>query len=437
MKNFLKTLLPPEKKDKWLYFLIGVALFPIMYLLFDRTISYIMLNFFGLIICCILFIFDLVKIIRNHQKPTFYKNPAILFLCFLVAWQFLSSFFAYNKEATWFGYYEGLISEESIWQYCFYFSVTIAAIKLKRENMTYLMSIFVIVACIMIFIQFGVNNYNYGFVNRNHTGYYLCMTGSLAAGLFLFSKNKYQTVFAMFATILHFVSLLLNGSFGPVLGFIVFFVVGLIYVLIHRRDIGVRFGALLLVFVSVVAVIDYVPQIKQYKTEESTTISKVYGMGMTILNKVGIVSNDSYESTDIAPGSDGYNRLTMWKRAIDNMIEMPLFGTGVGSWRSYNPDMPNPKPHNDFLQYGSSSGVPALIFYLALIGYLFVDFKRKHKQVSDNNFIVMCAIFVYLVQSIFGNVMVMTAPVFYILLGIAISEQDGMVIFDKKTKKAS
>lgn len=234
---------------------------------------------------------------------------------------------------------------------------------------------------------------------------------------------------------MHFISLLLNGSFGPILGFIVFFVVGLIYVLIHRHELRVRFGALLLVFVSVVAVIDYVPQMKDYKTEEATVVSSLYGMGMTILNKVGIVSDETFSSADIAPGSDGYGRLKMWKRAVDNMIELPLFGTGVGSWRSYNPDMPNPKPHNDFLQYGSSSGIPALIFYLALIGYIFVDFRRKHKQVSDNNFIVMCAIFVYLVQSIFGNVMVMTAPVFYILLGIAINEQDGMVIFDKQVNK--
>ena len=63
------------------------------------------------------------------------------------------------------------------------------AIKMKRENLKYIMSTFIAVACVVIIIQFQKGDYNYGFINRNHTGYYLCMTSMLAAGMFMFSKK--------------------------------------------------------------------------------------------------------------------------------------------------------------------------------------------------------------------------------------------------------
>ncbi len=422
MKEFLSKLLPKNWRDAWLYFLILVACFPLIYLALDQKVNYMIINFCGLIIFCIIGIFQLVNIIIKRKKINAFKNPAVIFLCLMFLWLFVGSFFAFNKDATWTGLYNGRHSEDSIWQYIFYFAVAVAAFNLKKENLSYLMSIFITIACIIIVIQFGEKDFAYGFINRNHTGYYLCMTGMLAVGMFLFSKKLVPTLLLGLAMALHFVSLVLNGSFGPVLGIIAFFVIGLIYVLIHKRALAIRFVSALVCFVAIFSFFDFVPKVRDLREEETTTISKLYGMGMVVLNKIGIVSDSEYESADVAPGSDGYGRLGMWERSIENMIEMPLFGTGVGSWKSYNPDMPSIKPHNDFLQYGATGGIPTLIFYLATIIYLFFDFRRKHKNISGTAFALMCAIFVYLVQSIFGNVMPFTAPVFYILLGMAIKE---------------
>ena len=88
------------------------------------------------------------------------------------------------------------------------------------------------------------------------------------------------------------------------------------------------------------------------------------------------------------------------------------------------------------MQYGATAGWVTLLAYLALIIYLFAKFRKNHKQGSNIAFVVLGALLVYLVQSIFGNVMPFTAPLFFILIGIAIKEVDENQ-FDKNTEVTS
>ena len=240
----------------------------------------------------------------------------------------------------------------------------------------------------------------------------------------MFSKNLVETISYFIVAIIHFVSLSLNGSFGPIVGFIAFFIFGLIYFIIHKRTVVKKFGIIFMSFISIFAIFDYVPKLKDLKEESSTTIEKLVGASIVALSKIGIIEEEDVKYDELAPGSGGYGRFYMWKRTVENIKEFPLFGTGVGSWKSYNPDMPNHKPHNEFLQYGATAGIPCLIAYLSLIIYMFVKFLRKHKHMSENAFIFFGALLVYLVQSFFGNVMPFTAPLFFVLIGLAIKEID-------------
>ena len=424
MKDPLLKLLPKNRKDTYTYCLIAVAFLPLIYLMFGRIISYLTLNIILLLIFCVIFIMKITHMVIYKEKTDKFHSLAVIFMIAMFVWIFISSFFAFNKEVTWLGVNDGWHCEDSVWQYMFYFAVAIIALNMKRENIKYIMSVFITVACIVIVIQFQKGDYNYGFINRNHTGYYLCMTSMLAAGMFMFSKKWLSTCLLFIAIGLHFASLTLNGSFGPVIGLLAYFLIGVIYLIIHKRHLIVKFNIVFLSFVMIFAIFDYVPKVKDLKTEPETTIEKVVGLSVVVLNKLGIISQESYENIELAPGSDGYSRWRMWGRSLENIKEMPLFGTGVGGWKLYNPDMPNPKPHNEFLQYAATAGIPTLLAYLALILYIFIKYRKTHKDSTKICFIVMGALFVYLVQSIFGNVMPFTAPLFFILIGIVIKELD-------------
>ncbi|MBE0591725.1 MAG: O-antigen ligase family protein [Gemmatimonadales bacterium] len=75
-------------------------------------------------------------------------------------------------------------------------------------------------------------------------------------------------------------------------------------------------------------------------------------------------------------------RLEVWRRGVGYMIGNPVFGTGLNTFAIAEGTMPEAvalqeqgigikwsAPHNSFVQIGAELGVPALLIYLALIGY--------------------------------------------------------------------
>ncbi len=424
MKLVFSKILPAKQDDIFCYCLVLVALLPIIYLLLDQKHSYMVLNYFALIIFAAVFIFLATRAVIKKQKITIFKSKAFIILTVMYLLMFMSTFFAYNQVAAWLGFYRGYLCEISIFQYIFYYVVAVFAINMKKENIIYLLNLILAVSTIIIIVQFIKQDYHYGFVNRNHTGFYLSITTMLAVGLFLYSKEIITSISLALVMLMHFTSLSLNSSFGPMVGVIAFFILGLVYILIHKRELLLRFGIVLLCFLSVVAFFDYVPKARNLKCEPETTVEKIVGVSVVVLNKVGIISDAQYENINVVDGSDGWGRLAMWERCLENMKERPIFGIGVASWKTYNTDMTLQTPHNEFLQYGTFAGIPCLIAYLVLIFYLFVKFRKNHKNMSSLSAIIFGAMLVYLIQSIFGSVMPFTAPLFYMTLGLAIKGVD-------------
>jgi len=424
MKKIISKFLPVNKQDINIYCLMWVIFLPIFYILLNQQINYMLLNIFTLLIFTIIIIIFSVKVILNKQKFLIKKSKAFLILTLMILWMFLSSFFAFDQHAAWFGFYKNHLCEIGFVQYLFFFMIAIIAINLKKENIKYLLNFILTISCLIIIIQFIKNDYNYIFIHKNHTGFYLSITTILATWLFIFSKNIKQKIIYVGIALLHFISLSLNSSMGPIIGVISFFVLGFIYNLIYKRNIIKKFCIIFVLFITVFAFFDYCPKIKDLKTEPETTIEKLCDITIVILNKVGLISDETIKDYDIMPGSDGWDRLTMWGVSVDNMKERPLFGVGLGSWRSYNEEMQLQTPHNEFLQYGALSGIPCLVFYLSLIIYIFSRFRKNHKSMTERGFILFGALLSYLVQSIFGSVMPFTAPLFYLILGLAIKEID-------------
>ena len=338
----------------------------------------------------------------------------------LILWIFISCFFSSDLHASWMGAYDGYYQVESVWQYLFYFVVAVAAIRLKKENVKYLFSLFITVACLVMLIQFGMGDYSFGFIHKNHTGYYICMTFMMSVGLFFFSKNILESIFLMFSIILHLISFVLNGSMGPIFGLIAFFVCGLVYILIHKRELFIKFLSIFACFIVVFTIFDFSPILKDYRDEPASTLDKISGITLVVLNKIGIISDDFVEESEVPAGSDGYGRLDLWKLALKDMKENPLFGVGIGSWKGYHEGLDSFKPHNEVLQYGIIAGYPAVIIYIVLILYLFIKFRKNHKTKNNLSFIILSILFVYLVQSMFGCMMPFTSPLYFLVLGLSI-----------------
>jgi putative inorganic carbon (HCO3(-)) transporter len=82
-------------------------------------------------------------------------------------------------------------------------------------------------------------------------------------------------------------------------------------------------------------------------------------------------------------------RIDQWRIAIRLFLEHPVLGVGWWNFPLYNPT--HSPPHNDYLRVMTELGIPGIICYLALIGYLMFWFTQAYlhlpKRSSEANFI--------------------------------------------------
>jgi O-antigen ligase len=136
------------------------------------------------------------------------------------------------------------------------------------------------------------------------------------------------------------------------------------------------------------------------------------------------------------------SRIYYYNTALRVIKNHPLFGVGFENFSIVYPKYRQPgknpeeteifrdvlptKVHNGYLQSAATNGIPALIFYLVLVGLILVLMKKKFKSPVDKHTqFISAAFFVsivgYLVQDISGwNEIVLTA-FFWIVLGLSVS----------------
>lgn len=233
--------------------------------------------------------------------------------------------------------------------------------------------------------------------------------------MYLFLNEKKYLVFS----ILLFASMLCCLARSSWVAFFVYSFIIFLY-LIYKKDKALFKRALLLLLCFIL-----------------TFVIVVLTKPNFVINRVNTVFNESKSiaRADINDGL-GSGRIRLWKMAVNAIIAHPLFGYGPSTFRfgtiSEQPlavyqhikqihNIEN-KAHNEFLEIGSTMGIPALIIYvLAIASILEISIKKMFK--NKISFILVITIISYLTQAFFNVSVVFLAPIFFFILGISNNEK--------------
>tara|TARA_S200000501_G_scaffold364999_1_gene397861 strand:+ start:607 stop:1410 length:804 start_codon:yes stop_codon:yes gene_type:complete len=121
-------------------------------------------------------------------------------------------------------------------------------------------------------------------------------------------------------------------------------------------------------------------------------------------------------------------RVRFYKHGISHLMENPIFGIGIGNWKqkSIEYDSENIKNyvvpyhlHNDFLQYGTETGIIGMFLYLLLFLTLLIE---NIKRIDSNYFLSTSLIISLSVLFIDSNLnFPHHRPIMMILLAVIIS----------------
>lgn len=255
------------------------------------------------------------------------------------------------------------------------------------------------------------------FMNTNHFAYYLCL--SILAALLLFMSDRTDSLPVRASRLPAGVSRLLwlaafgiqsaalvnNGSLGPYLA---------VVIALAAAGVLLRFGGehgrlrpLLPAYGLFLAV-----------TVAETLLKSGLSRDMsTLVNDTGLILAGS----DAADGA-GSGRWVLWVRALDFVVERPLFGFGPDNLgaRYALEGIGIDRPHNEVLQVAASLGVPALLLYLSALAVHGRRFFLRLGRLPVSTRLLFAALAAYLLSSMTGNSMYYTTPFFFLALGLSV-----------------
>jgi O-antigen ligase len=184
------------------------------------------------------------------------------------------------------------------------------------------------------------------FGNPNGNGVFLATSFFLPLGLFIESKQLWAKMIYLLEMLLILIALLFTYSTGS-------WIAVLVGILIFLPLTGhIRYSLLLLLLMAVVAVV---------------TFSVFHSQIATQLYRANNQSDLSLH-------------LGSWQTAIRVIEAFPLFGVGLGSQayliraeplRVLAQTVPLAEPDNSYLQWGAIAGIPVMLVFLLLLGFIF------------------------------------------------------------------
>lgn len=242
------------------------------------------------------------------------------------------------------------------------------------------------------------------FFHDNHYAYFLVIAIMISIGYFIYG-NVSEMIAGLVSMLLNLFALGVNRTAGCFLAVGASVVIIFIYTVIRHREYSRR--ALIL------------------------AVSYLAGAIFLIIAN-GILRDDLIllvkEVCEILRGGDttyaGHGRWRLWKITVDYIIDEPFFGYGCeGISETLYDYVEIASPHNEPLAYAAFFGIPAAILYVA--GCISSIVKGLRTGGSDTGRVIAAfAAMGYFISSLFGVAMFYTAPYFFILIGLAVSDNE-------------
>ncbi len=240
------------------------------------------------------------------------------------------------------------------------------------------------------------------YTNRNYYSYYLTISISLAAAMFIAEKKLRWKGFFALVLGLNTVAL----TFADTLGAWVACLAAMLFILITHAILEKRMNrdALIAVLLFVYAFI--------LSGIESGFLQK----NLSIVLKD--YRNIATQSEDIDRAGSG--RWHIWAKSMELIGQNPLFGIGFEGiyLRDLKEYVYNTRPHNEVMQYALFYGIPVGLSYLAGCIGIYIRALRKKRMLGLITLASLTAAFGYLVSSCFGITLYCTAPFLFLFLGM-------------------
>lgn len=336
--------------------------------------------------------------------------PSVLFGVFL-ALALVASIVS-PTESTWTG--DGY-RRESILTYVsylgFFFLASQVLSPTRRRLLVALVLGLVSVTCIVTLVSAmgdGWGGGGWGALQRptayfhqfNHYGYLLAVGGALAvSGALVAARRAVRWgLVPVFGMIL--LTLLLNDTLGAYVALLAGCIVAAVWLAVIRR---LRVKQLVAIVAVAVAV---------------HVFAEVAGIGT--LMELGSLSDDvrAVSGGEADAVSAGTGRWGLWVTTLEQVAKSPWIGHGVEGIAELLP-VGFGRPHNEYLQYAVFFGIPALLAYLAAVITVLVRVARRGDAIDNVTLCAATAVATYLVSACFGNTMYYTAPLLFLLLGVA------------------
>ncbi len=338
----------------------------------------------------------------NFDKPLTYH--LILFILVLT----ISTFFADDISMAWIGNnwrFTGL----STYLFCVILFIY-SSCHPNPEMLLKPMIIGAVIAAMVGILQyFGVNYVPHEFYDVNVISSYSTM-GNInwfgaymvfvlpAAMLFYIKETK--TVW-LISTAIIYTGLLVSLTRGVWLVFFVIFIV-VTAVLFKNKNFNKPFVIVVMTFIIITLAI--------MPVNDWMLLSRVFTVPGAVASSASIV-DESVEATGSV-----FERIYIWKETVKIIKANPLTGIGLDHLKI---EMPGgrieDKAHNIYLEIAVASGLFALVAFLLFLS----NFLRR--QQIKTGFIFLVMILTYLLQGLFNNDIVQLMPLFWIVLGLSIS----------------
>jgi O-antigen ligase len=353
----------------------------------------------------ILGIVAIVALIILLKDRTQIKHPAFIPLFFFIIFSMISGFLAPIQTTAWIGSpyrFTGL----STYYFCIILFILALTTGKTERLLTAMVYTATIVSCLGLLQYFGINLVPHGhyitsgmlsYGTMPHPDFFGTYTAFiLPAAIFLFlrSKKLYDLLFPAMISAGQIVSLCRGTWIASLIGLLV-----VIWYVWSRPELRKKFFLLLGSFAVVTLAL--------LAANHGLLLSRIF----SLKGNLGINLSDAA----------GSYRMYIWRGAFHLFLLYWPFGIGPDHLIYARLITPAheiaDKAHDIYLEMGLTMGVFTLLSYLAFLGITL----RKWK--TEIGFVLFTMIVVYLIQGVANIDIVVIMPLFWIVLGLALSER--------------